>query len=144
MAGHLGLGKLIVFYDDNNITIDGDTGLSFTEDVQKRYEAFGWHVQQVDDVVTQLDDLRAAVKKAQETTDKPSIIAIKTVIGYGSPGKQGTHGVHGAPLGKDELVKTKEFYGLPSEMFHVTDDVQGVFDDAIKKNEKKTEHGEKQ
>ena len=139
LAGHLGLGKLIVFYDDNNITIDGDTGLSFTEDVQKRYDAYGWHVQQVDDVVTQLDDLRAAVKNAQDVTDKPSIIAIKTVIGYGSPGKQGTHGVHGAPLGKDELVKTKEFYGLPDEMFYVPDDVQGVFDEAINKNKKKVE-----
>mmetsp|Transcript_25803 Transcript_25803/g.39590 ORF Transcript_25803/g.39590 Transcript_25803/m.39590 type:complete len:689 (-) Transcript_25803:13-2079(-) len=137
LAGHLGLGKLIVFYDDNNITIDGDTELSFTEDTQKRYESYGWHVQQVDDVVTQLDDLRAAVKTAQETSDKPSIIAIKTVIGYGSPGKQGTHGVHGAPLGKDELVKTKEFYGLPDEMFHVPDDVQAVFDEAIKKNDTK-------
>ena len=88
LAGHLGLGKLIVMYDDNDITIDGDTTLSFTEDVQKRYEAYGWHVQEVTDVVTQLDDLRKAIKNAQECTDKPSIIAIKTKIGYGSPGKE--------------------------------------------------------
>lgn len=136
LAGHLGLGKLVVLYDDNDITIDGSTNLSFTEDVQKRYEAYGWHVQEVKDVVTQLDDLRAAIKNAQECDDKPSIIAIKTKIGYGSPSKEGTHGAHGAPLGKDDLAGAKEFYGLPKdEMFHVPDDVQKVFDDAAAKND---------
>lgn len=138
LAGHLGLGKLIVLYDDNEITIDGDTGLSFTEDVKKRYEAYGWHVQSVTDVVTQLDDLRAAIKTAQETTDKPSLIAIRTLIGYGSPSKEGSHSAHGAPLGKDDLAGAKEFYGLPKdEMFAVADDVQKVFDDAVSKNETK-------
>lgn len=135
LAGHLGLGKLIVLYDDNEITIDGDTSLSFTEDVQKRYEAYGWHVQEVTDVVTQLDDLRAAIQKAKETTDKPSIIAIKTLIGYGSPTKQGSHAAHGAPLGAVDLAGTKENYGLPKdEMFYVADDVKEVFDKAIAKN----------
>ena len=111
LAGHLGLGKLIVFYDDNEITIDGNTNLSFSEHVQKRYEAYGWHVQQVEDVVTQLGDLRAAGKSAQEVTDKPSIIACKTFIRYGScPTKQGSHSAHGAPLGKDDLAGTKKFY----------------------------------
>ncbi|CAJ1933191.1 unnamed protein product [Cylindrotheca closterium] len=135
LAGHLGLGKLIVMYDDNDITIDGSTELSFTEDVQKRYEAYGWHVQEIKDVVTQLDDLRAALKSARETTDKPSIIAIKTKIGYGSPSKEGTHGAHGAPLGKEDLAGTKKFYGLPEdEMFHVPGDVQKYFDEVTSKN----------
>mmetsp|Transcript_5031 Transcript_5031/g.14686 ORF Transcript_5031/g.14686 Transcript_5031/m.14686 type:complete len:703 (+) Transcript_5031:355-2463(+) len=134
LAGHLGLGKLIVFYDDNNITIDGDTALSFTEDVQKRYEAYGWHVQAVEDVVTQLDDLRAAVKNAKSVADKPSIIACKTLIGYGSPSKQGTGAAHGSPLGVDDLKGTKEYYGLPpDESFHVPQDVQKVFTDAAAK-----------
>jgi transketolase len=138
LAGHLGLGKLICLYDDNDITIDGGTNLSFTEDVQKRYEAYGWHVQSVEDVVTQLDDLRRAIKNAQECTDKPSMIAIKTLIGYGSPSKQGSHAAHGAPLGTDDLAGTKTFYGLPKdEMFHIADDVQQVFTDAATKNEAK-------
>jgi len=143
LAGHLGLGKLIVFYDDNNITIDGDTALSFTEDVQKRYEAYGWHVQQVTDVVTQLDDLRAAVANAKAVTDKPSIIACKTVIGYGSPSKAGTHGVHGAPLGAEDLAGTKEAYGLPKDkMFYVAPEVQKVFTEAATKGEARLEQWE--
>lgn len=134
LAGHLGLGKLIVLYDDNDITIDGDTTLSFTENVQDRYKAYGWHVQQVTDVVTQLDDLRAAIQKAQETTDKPSMIAIKTKIGHGAPTKVGTHGVHGAPLGKDELAAAKESFGFPpNEMFYVTEEVKHVFQEAASK-----------
>lgn len=138
LAGHLGLGKLIVLYDDNNITIDGATTLSFTEDVKKRYEAYGWHVQAVDDVVTQLDDLRTAIQNAQQETTKPSMIAIKTLIGYGSPSKEGSHGAHGAPLGKDDLAGTKKNYGLPEEeMFFISQEVQNVFTDAAKKNEAK-------
>jgi thiamine pyrophosphate-dependent acetolactate synthase large subunit-like protein len=82
---------LIVLYDDNEIAIDGSNSLSFTEDVQKRYEAYGWHVQEVTDVVTQLDDLRAAIQNAQDCTDKPSLIAVKNFIGYGSPSKGGSH-----------------------------------------------------
>ena len=135
LAGHLGLGKLIVLYDDNNITIDGSTDLSFTEDVQKRYEAYGWHVQEVADVSTQLDDLRAAIENAKGVTDKPSIIACKTVIGYGAPNKQNTHGVHGAPLGANEMKLTKEFYGLPEEKFFVPEEVKAVFTKATEKNE---------
>lgn len=135
LAGHLGLGKLIVLYDDNDITIDGATDLSFTEDVQKRYEAYGWHVQSVTDVVTQLDDLRTAITNAKGVTDKPSLIAIKTLIGYGSPGKEGSHSAHGAPLGKDDLAGTKENYGFPKDkFFYVPDDVQKVFDEAKTKN----------
>ena len=136
LAGHLGLGKLIVFYDDNSITIDGSTALSFTENVAKRYEAYGWHVQQVTDVVTQLDDLRAAVANAKAVTDKPSLIACKTIIGYGAPNKQGSHDVHGSPLGASELAAAKEFYGLPKdEKFYVPPEVQDVFTKVVAKNE---------
>jgi transketolase len=136
LAGHLGLGKLIVLYDDNSITIDGSTALSFTENVKMRYEAYGWHVQQVNDVVTQLDDLRSAIDAAKNETSKPSLIAIKTHIGQGSPSKQGDHSAHGAPLGAADLKGAKEGWGLPpDEMFYVADDVQNVFDDASAKNE---------
>jgi len=136
LAGHLGLGKLIVLYDDNDITIDGSTDLSFTEDVQKRYEAYGWHVQHVDDVVTQLDDLRAAIDAARDETSKPSIIAVKTKIGQGSPSKEGSHDAHGAPLGADDLAGAKKAWGLPpDQMFYVPKDVQQVFTKAAAKNE---------
>lgn len=137
LAGHLGLGKLIVLYDDNNITIDGDTTLSFTEDVQKRYASYNWHVQAVTDVVTGLDDLRTAIANAQACTDKPSIIAVKTVIGQGSPHKAGTSGVHGAALGEQELLDTKKGYGLPNPelKFQISDAVVKQFNTASKKGE---------
>jgi transketolase len=136
LAGHLGLGKLIVFYDDNNIAIDGDTSLSFTEDVLMRYESYGWHVQRVNDVVTQLDDLRTAVDTARSETGKPSLIACKTVIGFGSPSKAGSLDAHGAPLGKTDLAGTKAFYGLPTDkMFYVSQNVQNVFTEASAKGE---------
>lgn len=138
LAGHLGLGKIIVLYDDNDITIDGATHLSFTEDVAKRYDAYGWHVQTVDDVTKDLDSLRAAIKAAQAETGKPSIIKIKTAIGYGSPSKAGTAGAHGAPLGAEDLAGAKRFYGLPDDKsFFVPEDVQKVFDDAAEKGDKK-------
>jgi len=136
LAGHLGLGKLIVLYDDNDITIDGDTALSFSEDVAKRYDAYNWHVQKVDDV-NKLDDVRKAIEAAKGVTDKPSMICIKTVIGEGSPSKAGTAGCHGSPLGEDELVATKKAYGLPNpeEKFCISDDVKAHFAEATKKGE---------
>lgn len=138
LAGHLGLGKLIVLYDDNNITIDGSTDLSFTEDVLARYKAYGWDVHQVNDVVTQLDDLRAAIDAAKANTSQPSLIACKTLIGQGSPSKEGSHAAHGAPLGADDLKGAKAAWGLPpDEMFYVPSDVQQVFDEAVAKNETK-------
>jgi transketolase len=131
LAGHLGLGRLIVLYDDNDITIDGETNLSFTEDVLKRYEAYGWHTQTVSDVTGSLDDLRKAIQNAKEVTDKPSMIKIKTAIGYGSPSKQGKEAAHGAPLGADDLAGAKKFYGLPPDKsFYVPSEVQQVFTDA--------------
>lgn len=93
----MGLGKLIVLYDDNNITIDGSTELSFTEDVAKRYDSYGWHVITVTDVAGGIKTLREAVAEAKTVTDKPTMIKIKTVIGYGSPTKANSHAAHGAP-----------------------------------------------
>ena len=107
LAGHLGLGKLIALYDDNHITIDGDTGVSFTEDVIKRYEAYGWHVQHVADGNTDVAAITKAIESAKAVTDRPSLIKVTTTIGYGSPNKANTAGVHGAALGADEAELTR-------------------------------------
>ena len=125
LAGHLGLGKLIVLYDDNQITIDGDTGLSFTEDVKQRYESYGWQVLEVDDV-NDLGRLAAAVAEAKACTDKPSMIKVKTVIGYGSA-LAGSHKVHGAPLGAENLAALKAKFGMDAASFHVPDEVSARY-----------------
>ncbi|MGB0806132.1 MAG: transketolase [Salibacteraceae bacterium] len=122
LAGHHKLGKLVVLYDDNSITIDGDTNLSFTEDTLKRYESYGWHVATCDG--HDLEAIDAAIDAAKETTDKPSIIACKTTIGFGSPKKAGTASAHGEPLGAEELAITKKAIGLPLEDFYVSDEVK--------------------
>lgn len=135
LAGHLGLGKLIVLYDDNSITIDGPTSLSFTEDVGKRYEAYGWHVVAVDDVANGLDSLRAAISEAQAIDDKPSLIKIKTIIGYGSQ-KQGSEKTHGAPLGSDDVSFVKGKLGLdPTQAFQIDDDVKAFWANVTKGRE---------
>ncbi|MCP3929469.1 MAG: transketolase [Bacteroidetes bacterium] len=122
-AGHNKLGKLIVLYDDNDITIDGPTSLSFSEDVLKRFDAYGWHTLRVDG--HDYDEIRAAIQNAKNTTNKPTIIACKTIIGYGSPNKAGTSNVHGSPLGAEEIKLTKANIGLPEdEDFHVPEEVQ--------------------
>lgn len=113
LAGHLGLGKLIVLYDDNNITIDGSTDLSFTEDVLKRYESYNWHVVSVRDGDTDLKGLLNALDLAKAELDKPTLIKVTTTIGKGST-KEGTAGVHGAPLGAADLSNVKQIYGFPS------------------------------
>lgn len=126
-AAHNKLGNLIVIYDDNNVTIDGKVSLSMSEDVIKRYEAYGWHVQKVADG-NNLEELDAAIKNAQAVTDKPSIIAAKTIIGFGSPNKANTSAVHGAPLGEDEVIATKKNLGCDDlTPFTVTDDVYAHF-----------------
>jgi transketolase len=123
LAGHLGLGKLIVFYDDNEITIDGPTGLSFSEDVEARYQAYGWHTRQVDGHDPQA--IIEAVRAAREETERPSLIACRTHIGYGSPNRQDTSKVHGSPLGKEETRLTKENLGWPlAPTFLVPDGVR--------------------
>ena len=110
LAGTLGLGKMIYFYDDNLISLDGPTELSFTEDVTERFEAYHWHVQMVDDG-NDLEAISQAIKAAQAVTDKPSLIAVRTVIGYGSP-KAGTNKVHGEALGPEATKATKKKSGL--------------------------------
>ncbi|EWM24588.1 transketolase [Nannochloropsis gaditana] len=126
LAGHLGLGRLIVFYDDNQITIDGDTALSFTEDVAKRYEAYGWHVQTLEDV-QDLDALLAATEAAKAETDRPSMIKIRTRIGFGSK-KEGSHSVHGSPLGAEDLKQLKSRFGFdPEQAFVVPTEVAELF-----------------
>ncbi|WP_411871644.1 transketolase [Vulcanococcus limneticus] len=108
LAGHWGLGKLIALYDDNHITIDGNTDVSFTEDVLKRYEAYGWHVQHVPDGNTNVEAISRAIEAAKAVTDKPSLIKVTTTIGYGSPNKADTAGVHGAALGAEEAALTRQ------------------------------------
>ncbi len=121
LAGTLGLGKLILFYDDNLISLDGPTDLSFTENVEMRFQAYHWHVQRVADG-NDLDAIEKAVDAAKAVTDKPSIIAVRTVIGYGSP-KAGTSKAHGEPLGAEDTRKTKEKLGWPADKsFYVPDD----------------------
>jgi len=120
-----------------NITIDGSTELSFTEDVGKRYESYGWHVQSVDDVTGSLDALNQAVENAQGVKDKPSIIKVKTAIGYGSQ-KEGTGKVHGSPLGAEDIANVKTKFGFdPSKSFVIDDDVKNVYKSAVETAEKK-------
>ncbi|TJZ91817.1 transketolase [Paracoccus gahaiensis] len=121
LAGHLGLGKLIVLYDDNSITIDGPTSISFSEDVPARLAACGWHVQTCDGHDGKALD--AAITAAKAETGKPSLIAMKTIIGFGSPNRAGSYSVHGAPLGQDEGALTKEALGWASEPFAIPEDL---------------------
>jgi transketolase len=131
LAGHLGLGKLIFFYDDNHISIEGSTDLAFTEKRTLRFEAYGWHVQQVEDG-TDLGAIERAIASAQQETRKPSLIAVRTHIGYGSPNKQDKASAHGEPLGKEELKLTKQNLGWPLEPeFSVPDDALKVFRAAV-------------
>ncbi|HYX13747.1 MAG TPA: transketolase [Nostoc sp.] len=118
-AGHLGLGKLIALYDDNHISIDGSTDVAFTEDVSKRFEAYGWHVLHVEDGNTDLEAIAKAIEEAKSVTDKPSMIKVTTIIGYGSPNKQNTAGVHGAALGGDEIALTRKNLGWEYEPFDI-------------------------
>ncbi len=126
LAGHLGLGKLIVFYDSNKITIEGSTDLAFTEDVLKRYEAYGWQTMSGD--AYDIDGIRDMVKKAKAENGKPSFILLKSIIGKGSPNKAGTHGVHGAALGEDEVKASKKHLGIPEdEEFYVAPEAASFF-----------------
>ncbi|HTT28537.1 MAG TPA: transketolase [Solirubrobacteraceae bacterium] len=135
LAGHLALGRLISFYDQNHISIEGDTKLSFTEDVGKRYEALGWHVQDLEEDIG-LDNLQRALETAKSVEDKPSLIIIRTHIAQGSPNKHDTAGAHGSPLGEEEVKLTKEKMGYPSlEPFYVPEE-------ALKHSRRCIERGE--
>jgi transketolase len=131
LAGHWGLGKLIALYDDNKISIDGHTEISFTEDVAARFEALGWHVQHVEDGNTDFEGLRKAIANAKAVTDKPSLIKVSTLIGYGSPNKADTHDVHGAPLGPDETAATRENLKWEHKEFDVPQEVYDVMRSSV-------------
>ena len=136
LAGHLGLGKLIYLYDDNDISIDGSTDVTFTEDVGKRFEAYDWHVLHVEDG-NDVDAIGAAIQEAKGVTDKPSLIIIRTTIGFGSPNKQGTAGIHGSPLGPEEVVLTKRNLNWPEdEFFLVPDSVRSHMEDCVVEGQK--------
>jgi transketolase len=131
LAGHLGLGKLIVFYDNNHIQLAGETAMAFSEDVGKRFEAYGWHVQDVGEDLS-LDRLAGAAEAAQDVTDRPSLVIVRSHIGYGSPHKQDSYKAHGSPLGEEEVALTKEGYGWdPDAHFLVPDEVMARFRETI-------------
>ncbi|KKA26449.1 hypothetical protein TD95_000145 [Thielaviopsis punctulata] len=127
LAGHLQLGNLICIYDDNHISIDGDTNVAFTEDVVKRYESYGWHVVIVEDGDNDLAGIEAAIKECRSVTDKPSIIKLRTTIGYGSL-LQGTHSVHGSPLKAEDIKQLKTKFGFnPEQSFSVPQEVYDLY-----------------
>ncbi|MCA0989157.1 transketolase [Guptibacillus algicola] len=133
LAAHLKLGRLIVMYDSNDISLDGDLNQSFSEDVQKRYEAYGWQVIRVEDG-NDMAAIADALKQAKSNTDQPTMIEVKTTIGYGSPNKGGSNTSHGAPLGADEISLVKENYNWAYENeFHIPEEVKSVFAE-IKEN----------
>jgi transketolase len=135
LAGHLGLGKLIVLYDDNRVTLAGSTALSFTENVGERFAACGWHVQRVENG-NSVDEIDAAIRSAQRETERPSLICVQTTIGYGAPCKQGSCETHGSPLGPSELAGAKQNLNWPSEpSFFVPDEVHAFFQEVRKKHQ---------
>jgi len=133
LAGHWGLGKLIFLYDDNKITLDGDTDMTFTEDIEARFISQGWHTLRVEDG-NDVAAIDAAITQAKAETDKPTIILIRTIIGFGSPNKQGTSKAHGSPLGEDEVRLTKEALGWnPDETFVVPGEALEHWREAVEK-----------
>jgi transketolase len=127
LAGHLKLGKLIYLYDNNHITLAGETGLNFTEDVCKRFEAYGWHVQSIEEG-NDIEAISRAITTAQNETSRPSLLPIRTHIGYGSPHKQDTFEAHGSPLGPEEVIATKKNLGWPLEpTFFIPDEALANF-----------------
>jgi len=142
-AGHAKLGKLIGFYDDNHITIEGDTALTFSDDTGARFEAYGWHVQHVADV-NDLAALNRAIDAAKADTSRPSLIVVRSHIGYGSPHKHDTAEAHGSPLGQDEITLTKQALGYPSqEPFYVAPEALRYWREAAKRRAKTQDEWEK-
>jgi transketolase len=129
LAGHLGLGKLTFLYDANEVTLDGPAAVTFTEDVAARYAAYGWHVLRIEDGNTDLDAIEHALQAAMAEQNRPTLIVVKTTIGYGSPNKAGTSEAHGSPLGVDEVRRTKEALGWehPDETFFVPEEARAHF-----------------
>jgi transketolase len=142
-AGHAKLGKLIGFYDDNHITIEGNTALTFSDDTGLRFEAYGWHVQHVADI-NDLVSLNRAIEAAKTETARPSLIVVRSHIGYGSPHKHDTAEAHGSPLGQDEIILTKQALGYPSqEPFYVAPEALRFWRDAGKKRAKTQDEWQK-
>ncbi|KAM9889170.1 hypothetical protein OXX69_012909, partial [Metschnikowia pulcherrima] len=134
LAGHLQLNNLIAFWDDNKISIDGSTEVAFTEDVLKRYEAYGWDTLTIEKGDTDLEGVAQAIKTAK-ASKKPTLIRLTTIIGYGSL-QQGTHGVHGAPLKPDDIKQLKEKFGFdPTKSFVVPQEVYDYYGTLVKKNQ---------
>lgn len=130
LAGHLKLDKLVILYDSNDISLDGDLSMSFSEDIRKRFESYGWNYLRVEDG-NELDDLSGKIAQAKSNSDKPTLIEVKTVIGYGAPNKSGKADAHGAPLGEDEMKLVKEAYEWTfDEDFHVPEEVYETFKQA--------------
>ena len=135
LAGHLGLGKLIYLYDDNHISIEGSTDLAFSEEVPQRFESYGWHVQSVADG-NDINAIAEAIENAQAETKRPSIICVRTHIGYGSPMQDDSES-HGAPLGEENIRAAKEYYGMPvDEKFYVPDEVRKHMERAVERGQK--------
>ncbi len=137
LAGHLGLGKLIIFFDDNGISIDGSTDLAVNDDQLMRFKAYGWDVAACDG--HDIDAVEAAIERAIETSDKPSLIACKTTIGFGSPNKAGTAATHGAPLGDDEIAATREALNWPYPAFEIPEKVSNAWRNLGSRNQAKME-----
>ncbi|EKN70627.1 transketolase [Neobacillus bataviensis LMG 21833] len=139
LAGHLKLGRLVVLYDSNDISLDGDLNKSFSESVKDRFQAYGWQYLRVEDG-NNLEEIANALEEAKNDLERPTMIEVRTVIGYGSPNRAGTSGVHGAPLGADELKLTKEAYKWTfEEDFHVPQEVYDNFQKLIVENGEKKE-----
>src|SRR6185295_883523 len=142
LAGHLGLGRLIVFFDNNHIQLSGPTERAYSEDVAKRYEAYGWHVQDVGEDLS-VETLERAAEEARGVRDRPSLVIVRSHIGYGSPHKQDTYQAHGSPLGEDEVRATKEVYGWPPDKtFYVPDEAREPFEEARQRGRQEVEDWE--
>jgi len=139
LAGHLGLGKLVVFFDNNHIQLAGPVDRDFSEDVGKRFEAYGWHVQDVGEDLS-VETLERATEEAKGVEDRPSLVIVRSHIGYGSPNKQDTYQAHGSPLGEDEVKATKEVYGWPPDKtFYVPDEAREPFEEAAERGREAVE-----
>jgi transketolase len=131
LAGHLGLGRLVYIYDDNHITIDGPTELALSDDAAKRFEAYGWHVEDLGEAAEDLDALEAAIRRAMAEEDRPSLVIVRSHIAYPSPGLTDSPAAHGKAFSDDEVARTKEVMGLPADAtFHIDDDVAALYREA--------------
>ena len=143
LAGHLGLGRMVYVYDDNHISIDGPTELAYSDDVPKRFEAYGWHVVQLGEAANDLDALEAGLREGIAEEGRPTLVVLRSHIGWPSPKYTDTAHAHGMPLGADEVAKVKEILGLPAEDFWVPDDVLELYRAAGRRNTARDEWRER-